>query len=150
LEPSFSPAPSIKVPAQQVCIFTVKDAFSGNNTPVQVNVTNNVPCIEINVTNTPDTIGDIRGVYFNLHTNGFDASNIDNTTIEINSWVNRGIIGGNITTVFQCSDNGNFSLISESAQMKGGGASGDGGREYTCSVEVRQRVLFEDVVIIDW
>jgi hypothetical protein len=136
------------VPGQEVCKFIVTDAFSGNNTPVQVNVTNSDPCIEINVTNILGTIGDIRGVYFNLRTNGFDTSNIDDTEIDIISWVNRGnteVVS--TTTVFQCSDNGNFSLISESAQMKGGGAGGDGGREYTCGVEVRQSV-FDDVFIV--
>jgi len=138
------------VPGQEVCKFTVQDAFSGSDTPVEVIVKNKDPCIEITVNNNPpdDTIGDIRGVYFNLRTNGFDTSNIE---IKITSWVDNGNteeFSGTIPT-FQCSDNGDFSLISESAQMKGGGAGGDGGREYTCGVEVRQSV-FEDVVIIDW
>jgi anti-sigma regulatory factor (Ser/Thr protein kinase) len=135
------------VPGQEVCKFIVTDAFSGDDTPVEVNVSNKDRCIEITVTNILGTIGDIRGVYFNLRTNGFDTSNIDDTEIEITSWVDNGPPGPDITTVFQCSNNGHFSLISESAQMKGGGAGGDGGREYTCGVEVRQSVF--DVVIID-
>ena len=118
------------------------DAFSGYDIPVQVTVTTNGSCIEIVILNI-GTIGDIRGVYFNLRTNGFTTTNIDDTTIKITTWTeNNGVTIGpsppfdDITTVFQCNAAGDFPLISESAQMKGGGAGGYGGREYNCGVEV--------------
>ena len=147
--PSFYPSedpsirPSLKVSSQPPpCQFVVSDAFSGYDIPVRVTVTTKGPCIEINVNNT-GTIGDIRGVFFNLRTNGFNSTNIDYTTIKITTWTdNNGTTIGpappfdNIATMFQCNAAGDFPLISPSAQMKGGGAGGDGGREYNCGVEV--------------
>ena len=145
--PSLQPShpPSGRQSSQPTrCQFVVSDAFSGYDIPVRVTVTTKGPCIEINVNNT-GTIGDIRGVYFNLRTNGFTSTNIENTTIKITTWKeNNGVTIGpsppfdDITTVFQCNAAGEFPLISESAQMTGGGAGGDGGREYNCGVEVSQ------------
>ena len=141
LQPTHPPSPR-QSGGPPPCQFTVSDAFSGYDIHVEVNVTTNGPCIEIAVNNT-GTIGDIRGVYFNLRTNGFNSTNIENTTIKIITWTdNNGTIIGpappfdNITTVFQCNAAGDFPLISPSAQMTGGGAGSDGGREYNCGVEV--------------
>ena len=143
--PSLQPShpPSGRQSSQPTrCQFTVSDAFSGYDIPVRVTVTTKGPCIEINVNNT-GTIGDIRGVFFSLRTNGFNSTNIDYTTIKIITWKdNNGTTIGpappfdNIITVFQCNAAGDFPLISSSAQMIGGGGDGDGGREYNCGVEV--------------
>ena len=118
------------------------DAFSGNDLPVNVAITNQpgdplVNCIKIVVTNADGSTGDIRGVYFNLG-NGYDTSTFAKTTINILSWVgNNGVTTDQPTAFkFQCSATGSFNLISPDAQMTGGGSGGTGGRVYNCALEV--------------
>ena len=134
---------------EPTCEFQVFDAFSGNDLPVNVAITNQpgdpVDCIKIVVTNADGSTGDIRGVYFNLG-NGYDTSTFAKTTINILSWVgNNGVTTDQPTAFkFQCSATGSFNLISPDAQMTGGGSGGTGGRVYNCALEVSTLALYND------
>ncbi len=114
------------------------DAFSGNDLPVNVAISNDGDCIKIVVTNDVGSTGDIRGVFFKLG-NGFDTSTFVHTSITILSWVENGSTTDVVSPtdyVFQCSTTGIFPLISPDAQMTGGGSGGNGGRFYNCALEV--------------
>ena len=129
------------------------DAFSGNDLPVNVAISNvdGEDCIKIVVTNNVGSTGDIRGVFFMLG-NGFDTSTFDQTYITILSWEEN---DGSTTTFspsdytkFQCSTTGIFPLISLDAQLSGGGSGGEGGRVYNCALEVSTSCLLSVVMIV--
>ncbi len=122
---------------------TVKDCefiHVESNLPVSVKSSNvmnalNMKCIQIEVANQYDSVGDIRGIFFNLY-NGFDASKIGSTTIKIRSWVENGssasVDRSGSPTVYQCNSGGIFSQLQGDVNM-----NGDSGGSYMCAVEVR-------------
>jgi hypothetical protein len=139
------PTPELTVPGQPTptaCQFQVYDAFSGNDLPVDVTISNQNPdCITINVTNPAGSIGDIRGVFFNLGGSGYDNSSLASVNITILSWIENDGTTTNPNVEYQCSTTGVFPLLSSDAQMNGGGSGGDGGRVYNCALEVRRLLL---------
>jgi hypothetical protein len=137
------PTPELTtVPGQPTCQFQVYDAFSGNDLPVNVTISNqNADCIKINVTNPAGSIGDIRGVFFNLGGSGYDNSSLASVNITILSWIENDGTTTNPNVEYQCSTTGVFPLLSSDAQMNGGGSGGDGGRVYNCALEVRRLLL---------
>jgi hypothetical protein len=128
------------------------DAFSGSDLPVNVAISNQNPyCIKINVTNLAGSIGDIRGIFFNLGGSGYDNSSLGSVTITILSWIENdgtttNVFVPNVDYKYQCSTTSVFPLLSSDAQMNGGGSGGDGGRIYNCGIEVRNSF----VVTIDF
>ena len=105
------------------------------------NVTNNVnmKCIRIVVSNQYDSVGDIRGIFFNLNS-GFDASKIGSTTIKITSWVENGsgasVDRSGSAAVYQCNSAGDFSYLQRDVNMNGGSEG-----SFNCAVEVSTRLL---------
>jgi len=99
----------------------------------------NMKCIQIVVANQYDSVGDIRGVFFNLNS-GFDASKIGSTTINIRSWIENGssasVDRSGSATVYQCSSGGAFSQLQGDVNM-----NGDSGESYICAVEVSSNIL---------
>lgn len=99
----------------------------------------NMKCVQIEVANQYDSVGDIRGIFFNLNS-GFDASKIGSTTIKIRSWIENGSAASvdryGSATVYQCNSEGNFSQLQGDVNM-----NGDSGGSYACAVEVSSCLL---------
>lgn len=99
----------------------------------------NLKCIQIVVANQYDSVGDIRGIFFNLNS-GFDASRIGSMSIKIKSWIENGsatsVDRSGSETVYQCNSGGVFSQLQGDVNM-----NGDSGESYVCGVEVSTKFV---------
>ena len=140
-KPSASPATTAN-PTNTDIVKDCEFVHSESQLPLTVKSSNvinamNMKCMQIVVTNQYDSVGDIRGVFFNLNS-GFDASKIGNISIKIRSWIENGSYAtvdrsGSATGAYQCKSapGVEFSQLHGDVNM-----NGDSGGSYTCAVEV--------------
>ena len=145
-KPSASPATTAN-PTNTDIVKDCEFVHSESQLPLTVKSSNvinamNMKCMQIVVTNQYDSVGDIRGVFFNLNS-GFDASKIGNISIKIRSWIENGsyasVDRSSSATAYQCKSAPGI----EFSQLHGDvNMNGDSGGSYTCAVEVSNRENF--------
>jgi len=145
-KPSASPATTAN-PTNTDIVKDCEFVHSESQLPLTVKSTNvinamNMKCMQIVVTNLYDSVGDIRGVFFNLNS-GFDESKIGSISIKIRSWIENGsyasVDRSGSATAYQCKS----APAVEFSQLHGDvNMNGDSGGSYTCAVEVSSRENF--------
>ena len=145
-KPSASPATTAN-PTNTDIVKDCEFVHSESQLPLTVKSSNvinamNMKCMQIVVTNQYDSVGDIRGVFFNLNS-GFDESKIGSISIKIRSWIENGsyatVDRSGSATASQCKSapGVEFSQLHGDVNM-----NGDSGGSYTCAVEVSNRENF--------